>query len=431
MNPPGHLLRLYRSLSPFLVGLVPPLAHYSPKLQAGVLGRQGLMNRLAEASPKVRGGVWFHVTSVGEYEQSRPVIEAIKRRKNAPPVMVTHFSPSGYEFALKRPCADLHDYLPFDHPADMARLLRLWQPRLLVFVKFDLWPNQVLAADAAGVPIILLAGSLQPKSARLRPVAKPLYRDLFNRFTHLGVCTPDDQRRFKEDLGVSCPVTVAGDTRVEQVILRFESAKDGATATRLKSLGARLLILGSTWPPDENLWLPVLPTLLAEFPDLRVVLTPHEPEEHRLAGLESELGLQSIPTRRLSRLMRDPAGSDQLARVILVDSIGQLAEIYRSGHLAYVGGSFTTGVHNTMEPAVASMPVMFGPVIQNAEEAGLLVRRGAGRVVEKSDQALARARKLLSHPEELSAAGQQARQVVLDQRGATTRSMELLEPFLP
>lgn len=431
MNPPGHLLRLYRSLSPVLVGLVPQLGHYSSKLQTGVTGRQGLMDRLAASADRVRGGVWFHVTSVGEYEQARPIIETIKRRKNPPPVMVTHFSPSGYEYALKRPCADLHDYLPFDHPADMERLVRLWRPRLLVFVKFDLWPNQVLAADQAGVPILLLAGSLQPKSARLRPFAKPLYRDLFNRFAHLGVCTADDQRRFQEDLGVSCPVTVAGDTRVEQVILRFEAAKDGATATRLKALGGRLLILGSTWPPDENLWLPVLPTLLAEFPDLKVVLTPHEPEEHRLQGLEGIFDGGNIATVRLSRLMAQPLDSDPTARVVLVDSIGQLAEIYRSGHLAYVGGSFTTGVHNTMEPAVASMPVIFGPVIQNAEEAGLLVHREAGWVVEKPEQALALARRLLSHPDELAAAGRKARQVVLDQRGATERSMELVIPYLP
>ena len=258
MKRPGFLLSLYRALSPGAAKLPPLLSRFSPKLRAGSEGRRDLMARLAAAADGVRGGVWFHVTSVGEYEQARPVINAIKERDGDVPVMVTHFSPSGFEFARKRPCADLHDYLPFDNPADMERLVALWQPRLLVFVKFDCWPNQVLAADRAGVPVVLLAGSLQPESARLRPLARPLFRDVFDRFAHIGVCSAEDQRRFREGLRVSCPVTVTGDTRVEQVILRFEAAREGETARRLKGLGGRLLILGSTWPPDENLWLPVM-----------------------------------------------------------------------------------------------------------------------------------------------------------------------------
>jgi 3-deoxy-D-manno-octulosonic-acid transferase len=430
MKRPGLMLSLYRALSPLLVRSVPVAARFSPKLQQGVQGRRAIMERLLSQADRLRGGVWFHVTSVGEYEQARPVIEAVKAQHPGLPVAVTHFSPSGFDFAQKRPCADLHDYLPFDHPGDMKRLMAAWQPRLLVFVKFDLWPNLVLAADNQEVPLCLVAGSLAPSSARLHPMARPMYRDLFDRFAHLGVCTADDRRRFLDDLEVTCPVTVAGDTRVEQVILRYEAAEDGPIASHLKKLGGRLMILGSTWPPDENLWLPVLKELLTETPDLRLVLTPHEPAAERLEALEKELASQDIPRERLSRFLEQDAGPDHPARVILVDSIGHLAEIYRSGHLAYVGGSFTTGVHNTMEPAVARMPVLFGPRISNAEEAGVLVRRQAGWVVTRPEEALARARELLDNPQALATAGQKARQVVLDQRGATVRSMELIQPFL-
>ena len=304
----NHLLNLYRSVSPLLAALTPQAAAFSPKLKEGLAGREGIWERLSAGAAAVKGGVWFHVTSVGEYEQARPVIAAIKALPQAPPVMVTHFSPSGYAFAARRPCADLHEYLPLDTPANMGRLVNLWRPRLLVFVKFDLWPNQVLAADQAGVPVFLLAGSLQPRSARLHPVARGMYRDLFDRFAHLGVCTPEDRRRFLDDLRVSCPVTVTGDTRVEQVILRYEAAQDGATAARLKGLGGRIMVLGSTWPPDEKLWLPVLPRLLAEFPDLKVVLTPHEPREPRLQGLERELDRQQtvkfVPRRPITCQLR-------------------------------------------------------------------------------------------------------------------------------
>ena len=193
------------------------------------------------------------------------------------------------------------------------------------------------------------------------------------------------------------------------------------------------MILGSTWPRDEALWLPVLPDLLREFPDLRVVLTPHEPEPHRLAQLESDLQARGLPHLRLSGLMAaEPAcTSDHPVRVVLVDSIGVLAEIYRAGRLAYVGGSFTTGVHNTLEPAVTGMPVLFGPVIQNAEEAGQLVARGVGFVLRRPSEALQRARNLLANPDLLDELGRRARQLVLDQRGATGRSLEIIEPLLP
>ena len=430
VNRTGFLLGLYRGLSPVLCSAARLAGPLSPKMAEGIAGRRGLMDRLTAAAPIVRGGVWFHVTSVGEYEQARPIIAALKDRTDPPPIAVTHFSPSGYQYARSRPCADLHDYLPFDHPADMDLLMDLWRPRLLVFVKFDCWPNQVVSAARRDIPVVLVAGSLQPRSARLKPLGRPLFRDVFNRFAHLGVCTPEDKERFIEGLGVSCPVSVTGDTRVEQVILRYEAARAGETAARLRELGGRLLILGSTWPPDEKLWMPVLGELLDSNPDLRVVLTPHEPTNDRLESLEGALGRRKIPHRRLSKLMSDPLGSGDPARVILTDSIGVLAEIYRAGHLTYVGGSFTTGVHNTMEPAVASMPVMFGPVIHNAEEAGLLVRRGAGFVLEKPDQALAVAGGLLKDPARLEALGKTARQVVLDQRGATARSLAMIEPYL-
>jgi len=430
LHPGGLLLGLYRGLSPALCAASRLAGPLSPKLAAGISGRKGLMDRLTAGAEKVRGGVWFHVASVGEYEQARPIITALKERSDPPPIAVTHFSPSGFEYAQGRPCADLHDFLPFDHPGDMDRLMDLWRPRLLVFVKFDCWPNQVVAATQRNIPVVLIAGSLQPHSARLKPWGRRLFRDVFNRFTHLGVCTPEDRERFLDGLGVTCPVTVTGDTRVEQVILRFEAAQAGETAARLRELGGRLLILGSTWPPDEKLWMPVLGQLLESFPDLRVVLTPHEPTSARLESLEGSLDRRKIPHCRLSALMGDPRVNSGPARVILTDSIGVLAEIYRAGHLTYVGGSFTTGVHNTMEPAVASMPVLFGPVIHNAEEAGLLVRRGAGFVLDKPRDALAVASDLLGDPVRLKSLGEKARQVVLDQRGATGRSLAMIEPFI-
>ncbi len=147
----------------------------------------------------------------------------------------------------------------------------------------------------------------------------------------------------------------------------------------------------------------------------------------RLAEIEAVLAARQVTNTRLSTLLD---GEGDQARVIVVDSVGVLAEIYRAGHLAYIGGSFTTGVHNTMEPAIARMPVLFGPRIQNAEEAGVLVEREAGFVCRQPDQALSAASRLLENPTLLEQTGDIARQVVLDQRGATAKSLAVLGPAL-
>jgi 3-deoxy-D-manno-octulosonic-acid transferase len=159
---PGAALRLYGALSPALAALAPLAAPLLPKLSEGLRGRRGLDERIEAAAAAAQGCVWFHVTSVGEYEQARPLIAALRGQPGHPPLVVTHFSPSGRHFAERRPCADIHEYLPLDRPRAMERLVAAWRPRLLVFVKFDCWPNQVLAADRAGVPIVLMAGSLGP-----------------------------------------------------------------------------------------------------------------------------------------------------------------------------------------------------------------------------------------------------------------------------
>ena len=429
LNP---LLWLYRAVVPVASSALPLATPFSAKLRSALAGRRGLPERLAAAADQLQNCIWIHATSVGEYEQARPVISALREQygDNAPPVAVTHFSPSGFEYARQRPSADFHDYLPFDRLSAMRKLMRLWNPRLLIFVKFDFWPNQIRAAHEHGVPMLLLAGSLQPCSLRLRPVARPFWRHLFDRFDHLGVCSEEDRDRFVRQLRVRCPVTVTGDTRAEQVILRYEASAGGEVASCLQHLGGSLLVLGSSWPPDEALWLQVLPDLLDRFGDLYCVLAPHEPRPERLADLERDLTRRGIATVRLSRLLATEQGVPADFRCILVDSVGVLAEIYRAGNLAYVGGSFTTGVHNTMEPAVASQPVLFGPVIQNAEEAGVLVRLGAGFVLRTPQEALARATTLLADRSRLESLGQMARQVVLSQRGATEKSLALMEPYL-
>ena len=239
----------------------------------------------------------------------------------------------------------------------MRRLVAAWQPRLLVFVKFDCWPNQVLAARRrrrARRPAGRLAAAAVARACS--PWRAAFFRDLFDRFAHLGVSTEEDRRRFVDDLGVHCPVSVTGDTRADQVIRRWEAAQGGATSPRACArLGGRLLVLGSTWPPDEKLWLPVLADLLAAHPDLRVVLTPARAVCRRgWRPWSAQLAAAGVTRRlRLSALMRGRrAGRRGPSAACWSIRSACWRRSTAPGHLAYVGGSFTTGVHNTLEPAV-------------------------------------------------------------------------------
>ncbi len=414
----------YRAAVRLALPLLPAAAAFAPKLGRGLAGRRELMSRLRNAAPLVRGGVWLHATSVGEYEQARPILRRL-RELGVGPLAVTHFSPSGREYALSHPAADFHDYLPLDRPADLRELLAAWRPRALVFVKYDCWPNLVAAADAAGVPILLLSGALPPGSLRRHPLLRAFYRDLFDRFARLGVGSAADRDRFVADLGVKAPVVVSGDTRAEQVLLRFEAAATDPLPNRLAAWGEQRLVLGSTWPPDEALWWPVLPELLRERPGLRVVLVPHEPTPARVAGLLADAARRGVAAATLSG-WEHGTGAPADVRLLVVDRVGVLAGIYRAATAAYVGGSFTTGVHSTLEPAAAAVPVGFGPRITNAEEAVAMAALGAGTVLRDSRGAAAWLRRQLDDPGERRRTGEAARGVVEAQRGAAARSVELL-----
>jgi 3-deoxy-D-manno-octulosonic-acid transferase len=232
-----------------------------------------------------------------------------------------------------------------------------------------------------------------------------------------------DRKRYAALLGDDATVALTGDTRAEQVLRRFEAAADGEVAAVLSRWGEQRLILGSTWPPDEDVWIPAVETLLTHHPGLRVVLVPHEPSAERLAALEVRLDHRGIAHRRWSAFA---AQADEACRCVLVDRVGILAEIYRSGTVAHVGGGYTTGVHSTLEPAAASLPVCFGPRIDNAEEALLMVRQEAGWVLYEAADAMMITDRLLNDELARTRAGERARGVVIAQMGATDRSVAMI-----
>ncbi|HXV14832.1 MAG TPA: glycosyltransferase N-terminal domain-containing protein [Candidatus Krumholzibacteria bacterium] len=407
---------VYNALLPAAVLGAHAAARLLPKMRAAVDGRRGFRGRWEALARDLNAPpVWFHVASVGEFEQARPVISALERARPDLPVVLTFSSPSGYAFARKRETPGrgslrFIDYLPFDTAPNMRFCLEQVKPRLLVFVKFDLWPNLVWEADARGVPIVLIDATLSASSGRLAPPARWLYRDVYRRLDAILAISDDDAARFRATVPSHPSVSVTGDTRFDRVMDRWQQR---TASTFALPAGGPTLIAGSTWPPDEERLLPALARLLSEDARLRVVLVPHEPTP---AHVE--------PLRRWA------AGTGSSARIVIVDVVGVLAEAYRFADLVYVGGAFTTGVHSVIEPAIAGVPVVFGPKHDNSFEALQLVERGAARVIRTADEAYHALAAWLRDEAARKSAGAAGRAYVESQLGATEKCMAALAPYL-
>jgi 3-deoxy-D-manno-octulosonic-acid transferase len=414
----------------------------SEKVRAGVEGRRDLFARLSQRARELQGCVWFHASSAGEYEQARPILRALRaareKRGETVPTLLTVFSPSGYRHARENPESDVVEYLPLDTAPAAWRMVSLLKPRALVFVSFDCWPNMVWAARRREVPVLLLNGNFHGQSKRKQPLARGFFRRLFDSFSCIGAIGQEDARRFREDLGVTTPVHVTGDTRTDQVIHRFERSREGPLAKALRAQPHRYVVLGSIWPSDEEVILAPALEAVAAQDDVGLILVPHEPKPSALERLQAALAEAGLTGTRLSELVevktrarRATAAAKDSARwrIILVDTVGMLAEIYAASILTYVGGSFSTGVHNVLEPAVAGQPVMFGPRIHNAHEAGRLVEVGAARVVHTQEEARQVLRQWLQDEPRRQTAAEAARASVHDHSGATRANLELLLPY--
>ena len=420
---------LYNALYPAAIVGARASSLFLPKMREAIAGRDGYRARWAALRDSLTDRpVWFHVASVGEFEQARPVISAIRRSHPGIPVMVTFSSPSGYHFARKREKAEggaIHfiDYLPFDHARVMRLCLECANPRLLVFVKFDLWPNLIWEARDRGVPVALIDATLSPSSQRVSAVGRWFYRSLYTSLNPILAISEEDAGRFRESSPGHNGVAVTGDTRFDRVMERWNArARD---VLPLPDDDALTLIAGSTWPPDEARLLPALARIAREIPALRMVLVPHEPLPDHVAALRRWAGDNALSVRATSE-----THANSNPRALIVDTVGVLAEAYAHADLAFVGGAFSTGVHSVIEPAIAGLPVVFGPRHDNSFEAVQLLERGAARTVRDEDDTYAALNAWLTDGGARERAGLAARAYVESQLGATQKCMAALAAYL-
>lgn len=398
-------------------------APFLPKAKQWLDGRRGLWQRLEAKRSGLRGCLWMHCASVGEFEQGRPVLEAIKKERPELPVLLTFFSPSGYEARKDLPLATHVEYLPPDGSTNAERLVNLIEPRAAIFIKYEFWYHHLMALRKAGVPTFLVSAIFRPGQTFFKWFGGT-YRAMLRSYEHLFV--QDDASR---DLLVSIGVTnaaVSGDTRFDRVSEIAKANDELPVAAGFKGSGP-LLIGGSTWPKEEALLLEAFSTM-ARVPKCMIV--PHELNEDHLAAIESAF---PKPLARWSEL--EGTTRENIASVIgiepggtlLVDRMGFLARLYKYGSIAVIGGGFGDGIHSLLEAAAWGVPVIFGPNHRKFAEAKGLIDAGGGFAIKDAHELKAVLEKLLGDPAALAAASLAARTYVSERTGATVR---VLNPVL-
>lgn len=372
------MLSLYLFLRPLLLLALRALALVSPKIRGVVEAREGLLQRWREAATAGKLGenrLWVHVSSVGELEQARPVIEYL-RDNGEHSLVLTYFSPSVPKVVRDWGFVSHADYLPLDNPAEMRELMGLIRPRALILNRYDLWPNHVLAAKEAGVPLFLMNASTPPLgwfgwvSLRLRA-------RLFSSVDGWTFVDAAAAAAWEPYINEPARGLVAGDPRVDRALKRAEHLiAEGKARARLALWRRKTfcLVAGSTWPADEDVLLDAWAMVEGEK---SLVIVPHEPDEAHVARLERELYRRGLSHARFTQLEGEPSDCE----VLIVDQRGYLAEIYGVGDLAYVGGGFGRQIHSIIEPAAHGLLVAFGPHYGRTPEAFTLWATGAACVM--------------------------------------------------
>ena len=403
----------------------------NPKILEGIKGRKRVFLDLADQLQTARPlekTAWFHFTSVGEFEQAKPLIEAIYAETR---IVLTFFSPSVAPNARSYAYADAAVYLPLDTPRNAKRLIRLIEPKLIVFSKFDIWPNLVWKASKNGIPIIVVAGTLHTESKRLSRFAKPFFRSVHRHIRVHCAISEGDAARFQELCSPIHEIVVTGDTRYEQVYRRAVVVEsDTEIFPGQVPLKRPILIAGSTYTEDEKVLLPAYQLLRENthdnFPHL--ILVPHEPTPERIREIRGHLDQEKLIYLCFSELK--PEVDLSAVDVLIVDQVGFLAKLYGLADIAFVGGSFRGSVHNVMEPAAMAKPVLFGPTIQNAYEASLLVEHGGAKLVHTSRQLTDAITVWLNDTDARQMAGSIGKQLIEENLGAVDRTLEYLREYV-
>lgn len=393
----------------FFIELISPFHKKARLMRLGQWKTNGILREKIDRNAKY---IWFHASSLGEFEQGRPLIEKIKAEHPEYKILLTFFSPSGYEVRKNYGGADVVCYLPFDTPYRVKKFLDLSKPVMAIFIKYEFWDNYLSELKRRNIPVYIVSAIFRKEQLFFKWYGG-MYRKVLSYFTHIFV-QDDASRELLSKYGVT-NVSVFGDTRFDRVQDVYKNTKQvpmvDLFVNNNRSDNQLTMVAGSSWQQDEEVYL----NYFNEHPELKLIIAPHEIHKDHLMHIESMLKRPSI---RLSEATeKDIKGKSCL----IVDSFGLLSSIYRYGDLAYIGGGFGAGIHNVLEAAVYGIPVIFGPKYQKFKEARDLLQVGGAFSITDEKTFESKMEELSTYRDLLEAAGAAAGDFVKSNIGATNR----------
>lgn len=393
-----------------LIHLLAPFSRKPRKMMKGHWIVYELLRQQKEDGAKY---IWFHAASLGEFEQGRPLIEKIRERYPEYKILLTFFSPSGYEVRKNYKGADIVCYLPLDKPRNVNKFLDIIQPCMAFFIKYEFWKNYLDELHKRNIPVYSISSIFRKEQIFFKWYGGT-YRKVLANFDQLFVQN-ETSKRFLSKIGIN-KVTVVGDTRFDRVLEIRQEAKDLPLVEAFKG-NSMTIVAGSSWQPDEDLFIEYFNT----HPDIKLIIAPHVIDENHLVEIISKL---KRPYVRYSKANEQNVRN---ADCLIIDGFGLLSSIYRYGEIAYVGGGFGVGIHNILEAAVYGIPVIFGPKYHKFMEAKQLLEENGAFSIKNYEELSQLLDKMISDTEYLKEVGANADNYVSKNLGASEKILDQIK----
>lgn len=393
------------------------IALFHAKARLFVIGRSDLFKKLKIAFSENKNPiVWVHCASLGEFEQGRPIIESLKKLDPSIKILLTFFSPSGYEVRKNYAQADYVFYLPWDTAQNAKQFISITKPSLAIFIKYEFWFNYTSQLKKNNIPIISASSIFRPDQVFFKWYGS-FFRNILNNFTHFFVQTPQSIELLK-GIGIK-QATLAGDTRFDRVFEITQQAEQIELVKKFKA-NEKVFVVGSLWPED----LQVLAPFINEQRELKFILAPHEISERFITQIEESILVNTI---RYSSGTENPENFS----VLIIDNIGMLSKLYRYGEFAYIGGAFGKGLHNILEAACYGIPIFFGNKnYEKFKEANDLIKRGGAFAIGDYTDLKKNFELLNNDPESFLSACDVTRSYVKENLGATSKIVSFCKTIL-
>ena len=389
---------------------------FSDKAGKWIGGRKNIFKKLKNSILPNDEYIWIHCASLGEFEQGRPIIEGLKKSHESLKILLTFFSPSGFEIRKNYEYADVITYLPLDTIRNANKFIKIAKPKFVVFVKYEFWYNYLYALKKQNIPVVFISSIFRADQYFFKSYAG-WFREQLAATNHFFVQN-EESKNLLHKIGIR-QVTACGDTRFDRVYELAKSPKKIGMVEFFKG-NKQLIVAGSTWLPDEELVIP----MIEKFPQLKFVIAPHEIHHARVQQILEKIGSQAV--------LLSAADAKNIAnyKVLIVDSIGILAHLYQYAKIAYIGGGFKTGLHNIQEPVTFGIPVIFGPKYNKFQEAVELIKLKGAFSIKSVAELEVTLSKLVNNKELYQNARQTNKNYVSQSIGASKIILDYLNRFL-